>query len=152
MGNPISVLKRGRQTIQVYHKNFEYYQPNTHKCGDCAIRAVAKALDVSWEEALTLLYNTSRVVHEDPISTKTIGETLKVHGFAWKGFKPKEGGKRPTVADFAAGHESGRYILRLAKHVVCAVGGLYYDIWDCGVKPVYGYWVRESSVAPGRLF
>lgn len=96
MGNPISVLKRGRQTIQVYHNNFEYYQPNTHKCGDCAIRAVAKALDVSWEEALTLLYNTSRVVHEDPISTKTIGETLKFHGFAWKGFKPEEGGKRPT--------------------------------------------------------
>lgn len=49
MANSLSVLKRGRQTIQVYHKNFEYYRPNTHKCGDCAIRAVAKALDVSWE-------------------------------------------------------------------------------------------------------
>lgn len=152
MSNPLSVLNCGRRTIPVYHENFEYYQPNTHKCDDCVIRAVAKALDVSWGEAMTHLYNTSREINEAPTSVKAISEMLKIHDFSWEGFKPKGGGKLPTVADFAEAHKDGRYILRLAKHVVCAVGGRYFDIWDCGAKPVYGYWVMRSSVAPGRLF
>ena len=152
MGDPLTILNCGRRAIPVYHENFEYFQPNTHKCDDCVIRAVAKALDVSWPEAMTHLYNMSRVTNEAPTAAKTVSDTLKVRGFAWVGFKTKGGGKLPTVAEFAEAHKTGRYVLRLAKHVVCAVGGRYYDIWDCGDKPVYGYWVRKSSVAPGRLF
>lgn len=101
---------------------------------------------------MTLLFNTSREINEVPTSAKAISEMLEIHDFSWEGFKPKGGVKLPTVAEFAEAHKDGRYILHLAKHVVCAVGGKYFDIWDCGDKPVYGYWVRKSSIAPGRLF
>lgn len=152
MRKTLRYLNCGRRCIPVYYENYEYFQPNTHKCGDCAIRAVAKALDVDWEEAMTYLYNTARKINEAPTSAKSITETLKLFGFVWEGFRVRKGEARPTVADFAKTHEVGRCILRASQHVVCAIGGKYYDIWDCGAKPVYGYWFRESSVAPGRLF
>ena len=152
MLKPVRYLNCGRRSIPVYHVNFEYFQPNTHRCGDCVIRAVAKALDVSWEEALTILYNTARKINDVPISTNAITETLKIYGFVWKGLRAVKGEERPTVADFAKTHEIGRYVLSVAHHAVCAIGGKYYDVWDCGFKSVYGYWFRESSVAPGSLF
>lgn len=37
---------------------FEYYNPNPVgriAVGDCAVRAVSKALDISWERAFTMI-------------------------------------------------------------------------------------------------
>lgn len=65
MKAPIRFEKVGKKKIQVWHNNFEYYQPNDHECGDCGIRAVSKALgNISWEEALTELYNTAIKIKE----------------------------------------------------------------------------------------
>ena len=49
-----------------------------------------------------------------------------------------------TVADFAAEHPSGTYILSLSGHVVCVMDGDYYDTWDSGGEiPLY-YWCKEE--------
>ena len=49
-----------------------------------------------------------------------------------------------TVADFAADHPHGTYLLALPGHVVCVENGDWYDTWDSGGKtPVY-YWQREE--------
>ena len=47
----IKTLTIGRKKIQYWHDNFEYYQPNDHDGGDCAIRAVSKAIDKSWDNS-----------------------------------------------------------------------------------------------------
>ena len=143
MKAPIRFVKVGRKKIQVWHDNFEYYQPNDHECGDCGIRAVAKALDCSWEDSLTKLFGSAIKIKEAPGSCDNITETLKEYGFKWVPVKPERGSKRPTVSEFAKNHD-GTYILRVSGHVVCAKDGKYYDIWDSGSKSLYGYWVKEK--------
>ena len=129
-----------RKDLKVYHDNFVYYQPNDHECGDCGIRAVAKALHSSWDVALRELYNTAIKMKEPPGSCDNITETLKPHGWQWIAIKPKRGEKRPTVSEFAKSHPDGNYICRVSGHLVCAQNGFYYDIWDSGDKSLYGYW------------
>lgn len=140
MKAPIRFEKVGKKKIQVWHHNFEYYQPNDHICGDCGIRAVSKALNSTWEYALTALYETALKIKEAPGSCDNITETLGKRGWKWVPISPKSGEKRPTVSDFAREHPDGNYICRVSNHVVCARNGFYYDIWDCGDKSLYGYW------------
>ena len=140
---PIRFEKVGKKKIQVWYDNFEYYQPNDHECGDCGIRAVSKALDLSWKDSLTALYLNALDIKEAPCSCDNITETLKKHGFKWVAIKPKRGEKRPTVSEFAKSCTSGTYICRVSGHVVCAKGGKYYDIWDSGGKSLYGYWEKQ---------
>ena len=49
-----------------------------------------------------------------------------------------------TVADFAAEHPHGIYILALSGHVVCVQNGDWIDTWDSGGEiPLY-YWHKEG--------
>lgn len=140
----LKTIKVGRKKISVYHENFEYYQPNDHVCGDCAIRAVTKALGgIKWEDALTGLYNVAMKIKEAPTSRETIGQLMKEQGWIWVGIKPNRGEKRPKVHEFAKNYKFGKYILDLSGHVVAAADGKYYDIWDCGDKSLYGYWAER---------
>lgn len=143
MKAPIRFVKVGKKKIQVWHENFEYFQPNDHVCGDCSIRAVSKALNCTWEESLTKLYNSAMVIKEAPGSRENINAVLKEHGFKWVATNPKRGEKRPTVSNFAKDNDEGTYVFNVSSHVVTAVNGKYYDIWDSGDKSLYGYWVKE---------
>lgn len=132
-----------REKITVYYDNFQYFQPNTHKCGDCHVRAVAKATDKTWLETFDGLHATARI-NQDPLgSCENITEYLKPLGFTWHAIKAEKGKKKPTVAEFAKEHPDGKYVLRVSNHVVGAEGGKYYDIWDCGDKSLYGYWEKK---------
>ena len=142
MRTPIKILRVGKKKIQVWHDNFEYYQPNDHICGDCGIRAVSKALDITWDDSLTTLYLNALKIKEAPGSCDNITDTLKNFNFKWVCIKPQKGTKRPTVSEFVKSHNSGTYICRVSGHVVCAKDGKYHDIWDCGDKSLYGYWEK----------
>ena len=143
MKAPIRFVKVGKKKIQVWHENFEYFQPNDHICGDCGIRAVAKALDCTWEESLTKLYNEAIKIKDAPEARETIDGVLKASGFKWVPTNPKRGEKRKTVSNFAKENNDGTYVLNVASHIVTAKNGKYYDIWDSGDKSLYGYWVKE---------
>ena len=143
MKAPIRFVKVGRKKIQVWFENFEYYQPNDHVCGDCSIRAVSKALNCTWKEALTKLYESALKLQDAPSSRECIGDVLTANGFVWISTNPKRGEKRPTVAKFSEQHPKGTYVFNVSSHVVCADKGKYYDIWDSGAKSLYGYWAKE---------
>ena len=50
-----------------------------------------------------------------------------------------------TVADFAAEHPHGVYVLALGSHVVTVVDGNYFDTWDSGQEiPLY-FWERSEE-------
>ena len=144
MKAPIRFVKVGKKKIQVWHDNFEYFQPNDHICGDCGIRAVAKALNCTWEESLTKLYNAAMVIKDAPSSREAIDKVLKDNGFKWVPTNPKRGEKRPTVSGFANEHKDGTYVFNVSSHIVSAVDGKYYDIWDSGDKSLYGYWEKKQ--------
>jgi len=139
----IRTLKVGREKINIYHDNFQYFQPNIHKCGDCHIRAVCAATGQDWLEVFDGLYKVAREMRYPLGSTESIEEYLKNYGFTWVPIKPKRGSSRPTVSEFAKSHAKDRYVLRVSNHVVGAYGGHYHDIWDCGDKSLYGYWEKK---------
>lgn len=138
----IKKIKVGRKSVSVYFENFSYYQPNDHVCGDCGIRAVSGALGISWHAALDKLVEKAHLLTEAPGSTDTIGAVLEDNGFKWVAIDVKNGGKRPTVHEFMK-DRSGTYVLRVSNHVVCGIDGQYKDIWDCGYKCLYGYWMKK---------
>ena len=137
-------IKIGREKINVYHDNFEYFQPNIHKCGDCHVRAVAKATGKTWVETFDELYNSARALQYPLGSCENLSDYLGKMGFNWTPIKPKRGDNRPTVSEFAKEHKNGKYVLRVSNHVVSSENGKYYDIWDCGDKKLYGYWEKSK--------
>jgi len=139
----IQTIVVGRKKIKYWHDNFQYYQPNDHVTSDCGIRAVTKALDLTWEDAFKLLAESAIVLKEPAESCDNIDAVLKKHGFLWIPVKPAKGEKRPTVSDFAKKHPE-KAICRISSHLVATQDGNYYDIWDCGDKSLYGYWISPS--------
>ncbi len=130
-------------------KRFVYYQPNNKdlkdQFGDCQVRALSKALNISWVEAFDLTIPICREMQTYTIfgGTCEIGkESLRRIGFTYSGISNKKGSKRPTVDSFAKDHPTGTYIAKVAHHVVAIVDGKYYDTWDSGQKSMYGYYEK----------
>lgn len=118
----------------------ENLNPEGKRIGDCGVRAIAKATGKAYElveeELIEILHeikfrNFSRIYHE--YFEKYSSDKLS--------FPAKKGYKRMDAETFAKTHPEGRYILKLAHHVVACVDGKLYDIWDCSRKCVYTAWV-----------
>lgn len=137
---------------------YQYYQPNDKdpkrhgsSFGDCTIRALSKALGLSWLEAFDVTipfcrkYQTSNIFNMPP---KFRNEVMLKLGFYYTGVSNAKGSKRPTVASFAKEHPSGTYILSTANHIVTVDSGYYWDSWDSGSKAVYGYYTYSKALAP----
>ena len=126
---------------------YKYYQPNRKdlkdKYGDCTIRALSKALNLTWIEAykLTIPYC---IEYQSPnifnLPHKIEAEVMDKLGFTYHGISNRQGSKRPTVSSFARSHKTGVFIANVANHEVTIVDGDYYDTWDCGSKSLYGYY------------
>lgn len=128
-------------------KHFIYYQPNKKdlkdEVGDCQVRALSKALNLSWLEAFDITIPLCRELQTYTlfgVELKRLIPAMEQLGFTYTGISNKKGTKRPTVESFAKDHPLGTFILSLANHVVAVVDGHFYDTWDCGDKSLYGYY------------
>ena len=128
-------------------RNYKYYQPNSKdlkdKFSDCTIRALSKALNLSWIETFDLTIPFCREYQIPNIFFTSINiekEIMAKLGFVYTGISNKHGTKRPTVDSFAKSHSKGTFILNVANHEVAVVDGCYYDTWDCGTCCLYGYY------------
>lgn len=136
--------------VEKHSKRFVYYQPNykdlKDKVGDCQIRALSKALGLTWLEVFDLTIPICRELQTYTIfacdlnKTKSAMESL---GFTYTGVSNKRGTTRPTVDSFAKDHPVGTYILKVANHVVACVDGQYFDTWDSGHCSLYGYYKKN---------
>lgn len=123
---------------------YKYYQPNEKdvkdEYGDCVIRALTKALGMTWLEVFDDIHPISREL-QIPFNSKLCYEKyLNNKGFEYQGVSNKKGTKRPTVKSFTKEHDKGIYVLRVAHHLVTVVDGYYFDVWDSGDCCLYGYW------------
>lgn len=120
-----------------------YYNPNPSgaRVGDCAVRALCKALDAEWMDIYTSLCSYG-VMHCDlPSSNAVWGHFLRDNGYK-RQLIPERCPACYTVRDFASEHSKGVYILATNGHVLTVVDGDYYDSWDSGDEvPVY-YWMK----------
>lgn len=129
-------------------KRHIYFQPNKKdlkdEIGDCAIRAMCKALDKTWIEIFDGLVPYARD-KQCLLNQKPAYEAfLKDHGFEYKSFKRNE---RVTVEDFAKKFKGTAicYVrVGFGTHLVTASGGKYYDTLDSGNKIMYGYYTKTN--------
>lgn len=122
-----------------------YFNPNpkAKAVGDCPVRAICKALDMSWEQAYTSLALQSFMLADMPNADDVWGRYLHEHGFR-RHLIPDDGLGAYTVADFAADNPSGTYILSMpGRHVLCVQDGDWFDSWDSGGECPGYYWQKE---------
>lgn len=126
--------------------SYASYNPNPagRSIGDCAIRAIAKAVGLDWEAAYVALVAVGMELKDLPNADSVWGSYLRRHGFR-RYLMADDFPDGYTVADFAADHPKGTYILSMpGRHVVAVQDGAYYDSWDSGAEmPVY-YYAKED--------
>lgn len=127
---------------------FKEFNPNPvgrTDAGDCAIRAVAKALNISWEDAYVKLCVSGFAMGDLPNADNTFGAVLRMHGFK-KRVLPDTCPDCYRVEDFAKDNPHGIFVLGLGGHVVTIVNGDIYDAWDSsnGI-PIY-FWFKDERV------
>ena len=123
-----------------------YYNPNPvgRRVGDCAVRAVAKALDVDWEEAYSMICLNGFSMGDMPSSDAVWGAVLRQHGFM-KRIIPNTCPECYTAGDFARDNPRGTYVLGFGGHVTTVVDGDIYDSWDSSKEiPTY-VWFRKDG-------
>lgn len=123
------------------------YNPNPMKrrVEDCAVRAVAKALDIDWEEAYALLSAAGYAMGDMPHSNAVWGAVLRQHGY-YRDAVPNRCPDCYTAADFAKDHPKGTFILGFGQHVATVVDGDIYDSWDSSNEiPQYFWFVKDKK-------
>ena len=122
---------------------FRYYNPNPtgNRSGDCAVRAVAKALNIDWEKAYAMIAKNGFLMGDVISSNIVWGSVLRQHGFH-REVVPNTCPDCYTVEKFCRDNPIGTYVLGLNNHVVTVVNGDWYDTWDCANEiPVY-FWTK----------
>lgn len=120
------------------------YNPNpmSRTVGDCAVRAVAAALGVDWEEAYNLIADAGYAMGDMPSSDSVWGAVLRQNGF-YRTSIPNSCPDCYTVEDFSADHPRGVFVLGFGGHVATVIDGDLYDSWDSSNEvPVY-FWYKK---------
>ena len=126
---------------------FIEYNPNPvgrYDTGDCAIRAIAKALGESWENAYLRLCVAGFMMGDLPNGDSVFGAVLRQNGFKKKTIADT----CPdcyTVEDFTRDNPVGTFVLGLGGHVVTVVDGDIYDSTNSsrGI-PIY-FWYKDDG-------
>lgn len=122
------------------------YNPNPtgRNVGDCAVRAVAKALNISWEKAYEMIASNGYAMGDMPSSDSVWGSVLRQHGFYRKAI-PNTCPECYNAEDFARDNPRGIYVLAFGGHVATVIDGDLYDSWNSSKEiPMY-VWYRKDE-------
>lgn len=126
--------------------SWQYFNKNPYQrsVGDCAVRAVSKALGQSWEQTYVGLCLEGFKRGDLPNADTVWNKYLFDRGFR-RHFTPDDGMGAYTVSNFADDNPNGTFVLSMpGQHVVCVVDGEYFDSWDSGNEMPLYYWSREA--------
>lgn len=122
------------------------YNPNplARRVGDCAVRAVSAALDISWEEAYDLIADAGYKMADMPSSDSVWSAVLRQHGFSRK-VVPNTCPDCYTAEDFAQDHPHGVYVLCFGGHVATIRDGILLDSWNSSdLSPQYYFYRKDD--------
>ena len=124
---------------------FTYYNPNPvgKKVGDCAVRAIAKALNTSWRNAYSLIVKEGYEMCDMPSGDSVWGSVLQKNGFHRK-IIPNTCPNCYTAEDFCLDHQKGIFVLAFGGHVATVVNGKLYDSWDSSQEIPQYFWYRKE--------
>ena len=122
---------------------YVYYNPNPagRSVGDCAVRAISKALDIDWEDAYAKIALNGYQMGDMPSSDSVWGSVLRMNGFYREGL-PNLCPDCYTAADFCRDNPIGTYVLGFGGHVATVVDGNLYDSWNSSQEIPQFYWSR----------
>ena len=125
---------------------WQKYNPNPvgRSVGDCAVRAVAKALDVSWETAYSMMAVNGFAMGDMPSSNSVWGAVLRQHGFSRSAIE----NTCPdcyTAEDFCRDHPEGTFVLGFGNHTCCVIDGVIFDSWDSSAEAPQYYWYKGEN-------
>lgn len=119
--------------------------PAGRTVGDCSVRAVSKALNISWEEAYIEMCKAGLLMGDMPSSDSVWGAVLRQNGF-YRQSLPNRCLDCYTVEDFCRDHPEGIYVLGFGGHVATVVDGNLYDSWDSRREiPIYMWFRKEEG-------
>ena len=123
-----------------------YYNPNPvgRSVDDCAVRAIAKALSVSWDDAHEMLCYNARMMGDMPHAESVWGSVLRQHGF-YRTTLPNSCPDCYTAADFCRDNPYGFFVLKFSGHVATVVDGTIYDSWDSSREIPSYFWFRKGN-------
>lgn len=122
------------------------YNPNPvgRMVGDCAVRAIASALDTDWETAYVMISLNGFLIGDMPSSNSVWGAVLRERGF----YRTAIDNDLPvdySVEDFAKDNPHGTYVLGTGGHVVTIVDGNIFDSWDSSHEIPQFVWFRKDE-------
>lgn len=121
-----------------------HYNPNPvgrNSVGDCSVRAISKALDISWDDAFDLLADSAKGMGDMPSSNSVIAAVLRMHGF-YRENLPIFCKDCYSVRDFARDNPVGLYVLGTGNHVVTVEDGDWYDAWNSADEIPQYFWFK----------
>lgn len=113
--------------------------PVANRVEDCAIRAVAVALDISWDDAFDQIAKSAKQMGAVMHYNAAFGAVLRKHGFR-RYIIPNHCPDCYTVKDFCHDHPEGIYVVGTDAHVVAVINGNYIDTFDSGAEIAIYYW------------
>lgn len=121
-----------------------YVNPNPRGAliGDCAVRAIAVALGMTWDDSYRLLADYGFMLKNLPNADSVWGAVLMDNGYSRKAI-PDTCPACYTIRDFCHDHPQGTFVVGTGSHVVAVIDGNYYDSWDSGDEVPMMYW-REN--------
>ena len=117
--------------------------PANRAVGDCAVRAVAVALETDWETAYALIAAKGFMLGDMPSSNSVFGSVLRQRGF-YRHAVPDSCPDCYTIGAFADDHPKGVFVVGTGNHVVTIRDGVIYDSWDSRNEIPQYYWSKEE--------
>ena len=128
------------ETFHFYNAN-----PKNRITGDCTFRAVATALEQSWEETVMEMAELSCKNGYALNDTKGTERYLECKGWIKHRQPKKADGTKYTGAEFCKllVDPDKRYIAHIGgHHIVAIVDRRVYDIWDSTGGCIGNYWTK----------
>lgn len=118
------------------------YNPNPcgRAVGDCAVRAITKALGVDWEIAYLMIAANGYSMCDMPSSNSVWGALLRRNGFYRKSLD-----EPITFGEFADTFNEGVYVLGTGTHTATIIDGVLYDAWDSSNEYIDFIWYRKED-------
>lgn len=118
--------------------------PVANRVEDCAIRAVAVALDITWDDAFDQIAEMAKSMGAVMHQNAAFGAVLRRHGFR-RYIIPNTCPDCYSIKDFCRDHPSGTYVVGTNSHVVAVIDGNYIDTFDSGAEICIYYWEDMSN-------
>lgn len=124
---------------------WKQYNPNPtgRSVGDCAVRAIAKALDTDWETAYLKIAMNGYAMGDMPSSDSVWGALLRQNGFYRKSI-PDTCPDCYTVAEFIEDNPEGTFVLGFGGHTATVKDGVLYDAWNSINEIPTFVWYRKD--------